>query len=134
MFLLYYLETKVVLTQFNNAISATALWLLDISHILSQYACIYIQVWKFRHLFRQILVWVVAFLDELSSWTCKMDMPRILRQVLELQFKGKRWMGWFQMRWFSHVLKDTKKAGKIWHGIEKERLGEYKTELRYFVY
>ena len=44
MFLLYYLETKVVLTQFNNAISATALWLLDISHILSQYACIYIQV------------------------------------------------------------------------------------------
>jgi len=76
----------------------------------------------------------VALLDELSSWTCKMDRPKILKQVLELHFKGKRPVGWFQMRWFSHILKDIKKTGKIWHRTEKERLWEYKRNLKYFVH
>jgi hypothetical protein len=31
----------------------------------------------------------VALLDELSSWICKMDSPRILRQVLELNYMLK---------------------------------------------
>jgi hypothetical protein len=31
-------------------------------------------------------------------------------------------------------IKDTKKTGKIWHRIEKERLWEYKRKLRYFVH
>jgi hypothetical protein len=76
----------------------------------------------------------VALLDELSSRTCKLDRPRILRQVLELHIKGKRQVGLFQMRWFSQLLKDTKKTGKVWHRNEKERLWECKRELRYFVH
>jgi hypothetical protein len=51
---------------------------------------------------------------------------RTVRQVLKLLVKGKRPKRRLQTKWFSHILEDTTKAGKIWHGIEKERLWEYR--------
>jgi hypothetical protein len=43
-----------------------------------------------------------------------MDRQRILKQALELYFKGKRPMGWLKTRWVRHILEDTKKEGRIW--------------------
>jgi hypothetical protein len=49
-----------------------------------------------------------------------MDRTRILRNALELKFKGKG----SKTRSFSQILEGIKKRGKIWHDIKNKSYGK----------
>jgi hypothetical protein len=62
-----------------------------------------------------------------------MDRTGILRRILDLKFKGRRFRGLPRTRWFSQVLEDIRMSGNCWQEIGKERLKD-KRDWSLFVY